>query len=47
MAKNMANRNEFLANVRYHLEQAQAVQKHHYDKLHCAISYVVGDWVWL
>jgi len=47
VAKNMADRDEFLADVRYRLEQAQAVQKAHYDKAHRAVSYVVGDWVWL
>ena len=33
--------------VRYWLEQAQAVQKLHYDKQHCHVSYAVGDWVLL
>jgi len=47
VAKNMADRDEFLADVRYRLEQAQAVQKAHYDKAHRAVSYAVGDWVWL
>jgi hypothetical protein len=47
VAKNMADRDEFLADVRYRLEQAQAVQKRHYDKLHRPVSYAVGDWVLL
>ena len=47
VAKNMADRDKFLADVHYYLEQAQAVQKAHYDKAHRAVSYVVGDWVWL
>ena len=47
VAQNMADREEFLANVCYRLEQAQAVHKKHYDKLHRPISYAVGDWVLL
>jgi len=47
VAKNMADRDEFLADVRYRLEQIQAVQKCHYDKGHRAVSYSVGDWAWL
>jgi hypothetical protein len=47
VAKNMEDRDEFLTDVRYCLEQAQAVQKHHYDKLHRPVSYKVGDWVLL
>lgn len=43
VAKNMADRDKFLQNVRYRLEQAQAVQKRHYDKLHRPVSYAVGD----
>jgi len=38
---------ELPADVRYRLEQAQAVQKRHYDKNHRAVSYGVGDWAWL
>ena len=47
VAKNMAERDEFLADVRLRLEQAQAVYKHHYDKHHREIAFAVGDWVWL
>ena len=47
VAKSMADRDEFLEDVRYRLEQAQAVQKLHYDKLHRHVSYAVGDWVLL
>ena len=47
VAKSMANRDEFLEDVRYRLEQAQAVQKLHYDTLHRQVSYAVGDWVLL
>jgi hypothetical protein len=47
VAKSMAEREEFLRDVRYRLEQAQTVQKRHYDKLHRAVSYKLGDWVLL
>jgi hypothetical protein len=43
----MEEREEFLADVRHRLEQAQAVQKKHYDKAHCNIIYQVGEWVLL
>jgi hypothetical protein len=43
VAQNMADRVEFLADVRYRLEQAQVVQKKHYGKLHRSVSYEVGD----
>jgi hypothetical protein len=43
----MEERAEFLADVRHRLEQAQAVQKKHYDKAHHDITYQVGDWVLL
>jgi hypothetical protein len=32
VAKNMEDRDEFLTDVRYCLEQAQVVQKHHYEQ---------------
>ncbi|WVZ63882.1 hypothetical protein U9M48_013476 [Paspalum notatum var. saurae] len=47
VAKTMKERQEFLADVRFRLEQAQAVQKRHYDKSHCDVAYQVGDWVLL
>jgi hypothetical protein len=47
VAKNMEERQEFLADIRARLEQAQAVQKHHYDKAHRDVSYKVDDWVLL
>ncbi|XP_066333915.1 uncharacterized protein [Miscanthus floridulus] len=47
VTKNMADHNELLANVRYCLEQAQAIAKRHYNKRHRVISYAVGNWVWL
>jgi hypothetical protein len=43
----MADRDEFLADVRYRLEQAQAVHKKYYDKLHRPVAYAVGDLVLL
>jgi hypothetical protein len=47
VAKTMVVHEEFLADVRYRLEQAQAVQKKFYDRLHRLVSYDVGDWVLL
>jgi hypothetical protein len=47
VAKNVAERDEFLADVRLRLEQAQAIYKRHYDRHHRDVRYVVGDWVWL
>jgi hypothetical protein len=43
----MEERKEFLADVCYRLEQAQATQKLHYDKVHHHITYQVGDWALL
>ncbi|XP_014660510.1 uncharacterized protein LOC105914201 [Setaria italica] len=47
VARTMAEREEFLADVHYRLEQAQALQKKYYDKDHRPVSYVVGDFVLL
>jgi hypothetical protein len=47
VAKTMEEREEFLADVRFRLQQAQDVQKGHYDKKHRPVSYIVGDWVLL
>jgi hypothetical protein len=47
VAKTMAEREEFLDDVRLRLEQAQAVQKRFYDNKHREVSYSVGDWVLL
>jgi hypothetical protein len=47
VAKTMAAREELLADVCTRLEQAQAIQKKFYDKLHRPVSYAVGDWVLL
>jgi hypothetical protein len=43
----MAEREEFLSDVRAQLEQAQAVAKHAYNRGHRAMSFSPGDWVWL
>ena len=47
ITKNMEEHQEFLADIRARLEQAQAVQKQHYDKAHREVSYKVDDWVLL
>jgi hypothetical protein len=47
VAKSMAEREEFLADVQGHLEQTQATQKLFYDRNHRAVSYQVGDWALL
>jgi hypothetical protein len=47
VAKSMEEREEFLADVRHRLEQAQATQKLHYDKVHRHVAYSVGDWALL
>jgi hypothetical protein len=39
VTKSMEEREEFLVNVRYRLEQAQATQKLHYDKVHRHVAY--------
>ena len=43
----MEEREEFLADVRHRLEQAQVVQKKYYDQGHRAVTYQVGEWVLL
>jgi transposase InsO family protein len=47
VAKSMTERDEFLADARSHLKQAQAVYKCFYDKNHRDLCFTVGDWVWL
>jgi hypothetical protein len=47
VAKSLEERDEFLADIRARLEQAQQVQKRHYDKNHRQVAYTVGDWVLL
>jgi hypothetical protein len=44
VAKEMEDHEAFLTDVRYRLEQAQALQKRHYDRQHRLVSYQVGDW---
>jgi hypothetical protein len=39
VAKTMAEHEEFLEDIRYRLEQAQAVQKRDYDKAHRQVAY--------
>ena len=46
-ARDMEEREAFLADVRHRLEQAQAVQRRHYDKRHRPVSYAAGDWAFL
>jgi len=43
----MEERTEFIADVRHRLEQAQVVQKRHYDRAHRPVTYLVGDWALL
>ena len=47
VARSLAERAEFLEDVRHRLEQAQAVQKRYYDRLHRPVDFQVGDWVLL
>jgi hypothetical protein len=47
VTKTMEEREEFLADIRYCLEQAQATQKLYYDRNHRPVSYQVGDWALL
>jgi len=45
--KAMSDRDEFLAEVRDRLEQAQQHYKAVYDKRHRPVEYAPGQWVWL
>jgi hypothetical protein len=47
VARSIAECDEFLADIRSRLEQAQQVQKRHYDAGHRQVIYQVGDWVLL
>jgi len=47
VAQSLAERDELLADVCLHLEQAQKKMKFHYDKRHRDLSFAVGDWAWL
>ena len=43
----LQNRDDFLADVRARLLQAQEYTKRQYDRTHRALEFRVGDWVWL
>jgi hypothetical protein len=43
----MEERAAFLDDIRYHLEQAQVVQKRIYDQNHRPVSFQVSDWTLL
>ena len=47
VAHTLEERREFLEDIRHRLEQAQAIQKRHYDRLHRAVTFQTGDWVLL
>jgi hypothetical protein len=43
----LQDRDEFLAEVREWLEQAQQQHKAFYDRKHRQLNFVVGEWAWL
>jgi hypothetical protein len=43
----LQDRDEFIADVRERLLQAQAYAKKYYDAHHRPLEFAVGDWVWL
>lgn len=43
----LQDRDDFLADVRDRLHQAQAYAKRHYDAHHRALKFDINDWVWL
>jgi hypothetical protein len=43
----MVDRDEFLQEIREHLEQAQHQYKVFYDRKHHVVEFAVGQWVWL
>jgi len=43
----LLERDEFIAEIRDRLEQAQQYAKVQYDKKHRELSFEVGQWVWL
>jgi hypothetical protein len=47
VARTLEEHAEFLEDVRHRLEQALAVQKRYYDRLHRLVDYQVGEWVLL
>jgi hypothetical protein len=47
VAQQLAEHDEFLAEIRDRLEQAQQHYKSYYNKKHRALQFSVRDWVWL
>jgi hypothetical protein len=47
VAQSLAERDEFVQDVRLRLEQAQQVAKMQYDRQHRNVSFTVGEWAWL
>jgi hypothetical protein len=47
VAQEMEDRAAFLDDIRFRLEQAQAVQKRVYDQHHRQVAFQVGDWALL
>lgn len=43
----LANRDEFLTEVKTHLSQAQEYARRYYDAHYRALEFKEGDWVWL
>jgi hypothetical protein len=43
----LANRDEFLSQIRDRLEQAQMYYKEQYNCKHREVEFIVNDWVWL
>jgi hypothetical protein len=43
----ITSRDEFLAEIKECLEQAQQHYKKFYDARHCEVEFAVGQWVWL
>lgn len=47
MERNIADRDQFLIDVRERLVQAAQHYKHYYDGKHRLLSFDVGEWAWL
>jgi hypothetical protein len=47
VAQQLVERDEFLVEIRDHLEQAQQHYKSYYDKKHRDLQFSVREWVWL
>uniref|UniRef100_A0A0A9ANA4 Uncharacterized protein n=1 Tax=Arundo donax TaxID=35708 RepID=A0A0A9ANA4_ARUDO len=43
----LLERDEFLAEIRDRLEQAQQYAKHQHDRHHREVSFAIGQWVWV